>query len=325
MLGVPHDGGTTYAPGARFAPYHVRRVSALVQGHHAGHGVDVFSALRCVDAGNVVFPPFDRAAVEAEVAAWAAVGAAPVTIGGDHSISYPILRALARRHGPLAIVHVDAHLDVSGPDAWGDAYHHGTPLRHAITEGLVADGQLYQLGVRGPRGGADDDALVRAHGHTTWSADDVAERGARAVTAELRARIGARPVYVTIDVDAIDPAYAPGTGTPVPGGLSAREALALVRGLAGLAICGGDVVEVCPALDHADVTAHLAAHLAWELLAALAVRRASPRSADVDRWQGPDLDASAAGRGEVGVAAAAGVGGGDREHDHGQLAGGAQR
>jgi agmatinase len=278
LLGVPHDGGTTYVPGARFAPYHVRRVSALVQGYHAELGIDVFARLRCVDAGNVVFPPFDRehmrAAVEAEAARLAAGGTAPVVVGGDHSITLPILRALARQHGPLAVVHLDAHLDTSGPEVWGDAFHHGTPLRHAIEEQLIAHGQLYQIGIRGPRGGVDDDALVRAHGHTVLTADHVGERGWRRVCSELRERIGARPTYVTFDIDAVDPAYAPGTGTPVPGGLTAREALGLVRGLAGLDVRGADLVEVCPALDHADITSHLAAHLVWEMLAVIAIHRA---------------------------------------------------
>jgi len=224
LLGVPHDAGTTYQPGARFAPYHVRRVSALVQGHHPVHGLDVFARLRCVDGGNVVFPPFDRAAmrtaVEAEIRQLAAAHVAPVTIGGDHSITLPILRALAKRFGPLAVVHFDAHFDLSGPDVWGDDHHHGTPIRHAIDEGLVEPGQLYQLGIRGPRGGAADDVIARSQGHTAISADDVAERGAKRVCAELRERIGARPLYVTFDVDAIDPAFAPGTSTPVPGGLT---------------------------------------------------------------------------------------------------------
>ena len=276
LVGVPHDGGTTYQPGARFAPYHVRRVSALVQGHHASHGIDVFANKRCVDAGNIVFPPFDRAvmraAVEAHVGKLAAGKVAPVLVGGDHSVTLPVLRALAREHGPLAIVHFDAHLDLSGPETWGDEFHHGTPLRHAISEGLVERGQLYQLGVRGPRGGADDDALIREHEHTTISADEVADRGARRISNELRERIGERKVYVTFDVDAIDPAFAPGTGTPVPGGLTSREALALVRGLASCNVIGGDVVEVCPPLDHADITSHLAAALVFELLAVMALR-----------------------------------------------------
>jgi agmatinase len=275
ILGVPHDGGTTYVPGARLGPYHVRRVSALIQGHHPEHGIDVFARLSCVDGGNVVFPPFDRevmrAAVEAEIARLAAGDVMPVVIGGDHSITLPILRALAKKHGPLAVVHLDAHFDLSGPDVWGDAYHHGTPLKHAIDEQLIEPGQLYQLGIRGPRGSASDDALVRAHGHPTITADQVGERGAARICNELRERIGQRPVYVTVDIDAVDPAYAPGTGTPVPGGLTSREALALVRGLAGLAICGGDLVEFCPPLDHADITAHLSAYLVWELLAAMAV------------------------------------------------------
>ncbi|MFN0250664.1 MAG: agmatinase [Kofleriaceae bacterium] len=277
VIGVPHDGGSTYMPGARFAPYHVRRVSALIQGYHPVHAIDVFSRLRCVDGGNVVFPPFDReamrAAVEAEVRQLSAALITPVVIGGDHSVSLPVLRGLAKRHGPLAVVHFDAHLDTSGPEVWGDAYHHGTPMRHAIEEGLVERGQLYQLGIRGPRGGADDDELVRTRENTIVSADAIDEREPKRVCAELRERIGTRPTYVTFDVDAIDPAFAPGTGTPVPGGITAREALQLVRGLAGLRVIGGDVVEYCPSLDHADITAHLTANLAWEILALVALRQ----------------------------------------------------
>ena len=277
LLGVPTDAGTTYQPGARLAPYHVRRVSALVQSYHPQLAVDVFATLPGVDGGNVVFPPFDRAAmreaVRADVARVVATGALPVCVGGDHSITLPALRAVAARRGPVAVVHLDAHLDTSGPEVWGDDFHHGTPLRHAITEGLTADGAVIHLGVRGPRGSAADDALTRGRGNRIISADEVGERGAPRIVSELRERIGDRPVYVTIDVDAIDPAFAPGTGTPVPGGLTAREALALVRGLAALDIAGIDVVEVCPPLDHADVTSHLAAALLFEALAAAACRR----------------------------------------------------
>jgi agmatinase len=274
LLGVPHDAGTTYQPGARFAPYHVRRVSALVQSHHPVHGLDVFSRLRCVDAGNVVFPPFDRAVMRAAVEAQvAALPALPFVVGGDHSVTLPVLRAIAKRHGPVAVVHFDAHFDLSGADVWGDDHHHGTPLRHAIQEGLIERGQLFQIGVRGPRGGASDDQIARDDGHTCISADDVGERGAKRVCAELRERIGKRPVYVTFDVDAIDPAFAPGTGTPVPGGLTTREAFGLLRGLAGLHVIGGDVVEISPPLDHADLTVHLGAALLWEMLALAALDR----------------------------------------------------
>jgi len=278
VLGAPTDAGTTYQPGARLAPWHVRRVSALVQGWHVRHGLDPFQATRAVDGGNVVFPPFDReagrAAIEAAVAPIAARGAVPFVVGGDHSVALPALRAAARVHGPLVLVHVDAHLDTSGPETWGDAWHHGTPIRHALVEGLVADGGLWQLGVRGPWGSPEDGALgdrLRAH---RVDADALAA-GLSGVAREIRAEAGDRPAWITFDVDAVDPAHAPGTGTPVPGGISSRDALALLRGLAGLRLVGMDVVEVCPPLDHADLTSHLAAHLVYEglALAAVAARR----------------------------------------------------
>jgi agmatinase len=277
LLGVPHDGGTTYQPGARLAPYHVRRVSALIQNHHPVHDVDVFTRLRCIDAGNIVFPPFDRAAmrsaIEAEVRQLVAGEVSPFVVGGDHSITLPVLRALTKRIGPVAVVHFDAHLDLSGPEVWADEFHHGTPMRHAIDEGLVQKGQLYQIGIRGPRGTSHDDAIAKGHESTLMSSDDIGYHGVRRICSELRERIGTRPVYITFDVDAVDPAFAPGTGTPVPGGLTAREALGLLRGLAGIDVRGGDVVEVCPALDHADITSHLAAHILWEMLALVALRR----------------------------------------------------
>lgn len=272
---MPHDGGTTYQPGARLAPYHVRRVSALVQGYHPRHGIEVFDAVAAVDGGNVVFPPFDRGAmreaVAAEVGAIARAGAAPFLVGGDHSITLPALRALAAAHGPVAVVHVDAHLDTSGPEVWGDEHHHGTPLRHALLERLIAPGALCSIGIRGPWGGASDGDLVRQHEARVIDVDEVGARGAARVAAELRERIGDRPVYLTIDVDGLDPAFAPGTGTPVPGGLTTREVLGILRGLGGLRVVGMDVVEIAPALDHADLTCHLGAHLLFEGLALLAL------------------------------------------------------
>jgi agmatinase len=275
LLGVPWDGGATYRPGARLAPYEVRRVSALVQGWHPGHRLPVFERLRAVDGGNVAFPPFDPGAVreriEATVAAIALAGAVPFVVGGDHSVALPSMRAVARRHGKLVVVHVDAHHDTSGPEVWGERFHHGTPLRHALEEGLVA--QLHQIGIRGPWGSAADGELAAAHGARTWGPDAVAERGALRIAADVRAAAEGRPVYITFDVDAVDPAFAPGTGTPVPGGLASREALDLLRGLAGVDLVGMDVVEVCPPLDHADVTAHLAAHLLFEGLALAALCR----------------------------------------------------
>jgi agmatinase len=281
VIGVPFDMATTYRPGARFAPYEVRRVSAMVQTFHPAHKVDVFAALKVADGGNVAIPPFSpalaREVIENEVAGIVAAGAVPFCVGGDHSIALPALRAVAKKQGPLAVVHVDAHLDTSDDAVWGDAYHHGTPLRHAILEGLVERGQLHQIGIRAPWGYPEEGALAAGHGATLYEADALSGRGYADVAARIAAAVGSRPVYVTFDVDGVDPAFAPGTGTPVPGGITSREALGLLRSLAGVRLVGMDVVEVCPAFDHADVTSHLAAHLLYEGLALLAVSRGRER------------------------------------------------
>jgi agmatinase len=277
VVGVPFDMATTYRPGARFAPYEVRRVSALVQTFHPTHKIDVFGVLRAADGGNVAIPPFSpslaRDVIQNEIATILEAGAVPFAVGGDHSIALPVLRAVARKHGPLAIVHFDAHLDTSDDAVWGDAYHHGTPLRHAITEGLVERGQLHQIGIRATWGYPEEGAVAAGHGAVLYDPDTIASRGPVSVAERIRASVGDRPVYVTFDVDGIDPAFAPGTGTPVPGGISAREAIALLRGLAGVRIVGMDLVEVCPSLDHADITSHLAAHLLYEGLALAALGR----------------------------------------------------
>ncbi len=278
VIGVPFDAATTYRPGARFAPYEVRRVSALVQTFHPTHKVDVFAKLRAADGGNVAVPPFApplaREVIENEIAAVAAAGAVPFAVGGDHSIALPVMRALAKKHGPLAVVHVDAHLDTSDAEVWGDAFHHGTPLRHAIDEGLIERGQLHQVGIRATWGYPEEGALAAGHGATLYDVDTLAARGIASVSSHIVASVGQRPLYITFDIDGVDPAFAPGTGTPVPGGLSSREAIALIRGLAGADVVGMDLVEVCPALDHADITSHLAAHLLFEGLALLALRHA---------------------------------------------------
>jgi agmatinase len=274
VLGVPHDGGTTYQPGARLGPYHVRRVSALVESYHPAHGVDVFTKLAAADGGNVVFPPFDRGAmreaVQQELLAIASTGAVPFTVGGDHSITLPILRAIAKVYGPVALIHVDAHLDTSTAETWGDDLHHGTPIRHAIAERLIAPRQLHQIGLRGSWRDHAAGELATSHGGVRITADDLGEIGVSDLVADLHARIGDRPVYISFDIDAVDPAFAPGTGTPVPGGITSREALRLVRELGGSQLVGMDVVEVAPALDHADITCHLAAHLIYEGLGVLA-------------------------------------------------------
>jgi agmatinase len=271
LLGVPYDGGTTYQPGARLAPYAIRRVSALVQSYHPTHQVDVFRKLSALDGGNVALPPFDaslvRTVIQREVAQVVEAGAAPFVVGGDHTVALPAMRAVAATHGPLAVVHVDAHLDTSGPEVWGDAYHHGTPLRHALTEDLIERGQLWQVGLRASWGHPEEGAFAAAYGARQVGMEALERHSLSELVAAIRLGVGNRPLYVTFDVDAIDPAFAPGTGTPVPGGLSAREALVFLRGLKGLRLVGMDLVEVCPVLDHADITCHLAAALLYEGLA----------------------------------------------------------
>jgi agmatinase len=200
-------------------------------------------------------------------------GAAPFVVGGDHSVALPALRAVAARHGALAVIHLDAHLDTSGPHTWGHEHHHGTPLRHAITERLVAPGQLYQVGIRAPWGSAEDGDLGASHGALRYPVCALHALGIDAVAREITTRIGSRPTYLTVDVDVVDPAFAPGTGTPVPGGLSSHELLAFLGQLAGLNLVGMDLVEVCPPLDHADITSHLAASTLFTGLALLAAAR----------------------------------------------------
>lgn len=278
LLGVPYDGGTTYQPGARLAPYHVRRVSAFLGTFHPFHHVDVFGMLGALDGGNVAFPPFNaplvRDLVQNEVTRILASGAAPFLVGGDHSIVLPALRAIAARHGPVAVVHVDAHLDTSDGETWGCDFHHGTPLRHALAEGLVERGQLHQVAIRASLASEEEGTFAREHGARCYTMDEIAGRGIDSVAADVRRAVGLRNVYLTFDVDAVDPAFAPGTGTPVPGGLTSREAIALLRGLAGVNLVGMDVVEVAPPLDHADLTSHLAAHLVYEGMALAALRMA---------------------------------------------------
>ncbi|XXX77190.1 agmatinase [Sorangium sp. So ce134] len=277
LLGVPWDGSVTYRPGTRFAPYELRRVSALVQSYHPGHGIDVFRALRVLDGGNVPFPPFHadsvRELVQASVDEVLAAGAVPFVVGGDHSIALPVLRALSRRHGPITVVHVDAHFDTSTSEVWGEPFHHGTPFRNAIDEGLIGQGGLHQIGIRATWGHPEEGAFVAHAGATQYGMDRLDWEGAPKVAAAICAAVGDAPVYVSFDIDGVDPAYAPGTGTPVPGGLTSREAIQLLRGLAGINLVGMDLVEVCPALDHADITLHLGAHLLFEGLALLATKK----------------------------------------------------
>jgi len=273
ILGVPYDGGTSYRPGARLGPREIRNQSSLIRGYNYFQKVAPFDRLNVADVGDVDAPPVGiekaYAAIEDRIRGVAAAGVRPIVIGGDHSITLPVLRALAARHGRLGVVQVDAHID-TWDEYFGGKYFHGTPFRRAIEEHLIDPGRFVQVGIRGPMYGEDDFDFHRQHGITVIDIEAVHDRGLTAVIDEVR-RIVAGPAYLSFDIDGVDPAFAPGTGTPEVGGLTSHEALRLVRGLRGLAFIGGDIVEVSPPFDGpGQITALLAANIAFEFLCALA-------------------------------------------------------
>ncbi len=275
ILGVPFDSGVSYRPGARFGPAHVRQSSRLLRPYHPTLDVSPFAAQQVADAGDVPVNPFDieeaLGTVEAAAKALSDTGAKIVTIGGDHTIALPLLRNMARIHGPVAMLHFDAHLD-TWDTYFGAAYTHGTPFRRAFEEGLLDMDALSHVGTRGPLYGRQDLEDDERFGFGIVSSADIYRRGADAVVQQLRERIGDRPLYISIDIDVLDPAHAPGTGTPEAGGMTSRELLEILRGLADLNVVGADVVEVSPAYDHAELTGVAAAHVVYELVSMFAVR-----------------------------------------------------
>lgn len=279
IIGVPFDSGVSYRPGARFGPSAVRAGSKLLRPYHPALEVQPWDVHQVADAGDVAANPFsiDAAIGSIESSAGATLARADhlVAIGGDHTIALPLLRATAARHGPVALVHFDAHLDTW--DTYFDApYTHGTPFRRAVEEGLLALDASAHVGIRGPVYTAEDLAEDAGLGFATVSTLDVATRGVDDAVARVRERVGERPVYVSIDIDVLDPAHAPATGTPEPGGLSTRELQLILRGLDTLHLVGADVVEVAPAYDHAELTALAAANVVYEFLGLFA-RRAEAR------------------------------------------------
>jgi agmatinase len=278
VVGVPFDGGTSYRPGARFGPAAVRQGSRLLRPYHPALDAMPFGLAQVVDAGDIACTPFspEEAVTQIEAAAAGLLGAGGgtgrlVAVGGDHTIALPLLRATAARHGPLALLHFDAHLD-TWDTYFGQRYTHGTPFRRAWEEGLLLRDRSAHIGLRGPLYGRSDLAEDADMGFAQVSTDDVARMGVDDVVAGLLARVGDAPVYVSVDIDVLDPAHAPGTGTPEAGGLTSRELLGLVRGLRPAALVGGDVVEVSPAYDHAEITAIAASHVLYELVTLLALK-----------------------------------------------------
>ncbi|HUF54183.1 MAG TPA: agmatinase [Dehalococcoidia bacterium] len=278
IVGVPMDMAVLYRPGARFGPRAIRDASGQLRPHHwdADKLEPPFDTLRIIDYGDLeVFPGYIEQTMEqltAEFTQIAESGVFPLVLGGDHASSLPVLRGLAASHGKMSLVHFDAH-----PDFWprpeGRPYHHGTPFRIATAEGLIDPATSLQVGIRGSLSANLIDE-ARAAGFHLLTATEFAEQGVEATLADIR-RIAKPPIYVSIDVDSVDPAFAPGTGTPEVAGLTSREIVALVRGLPAADVVGLDVVEVAPAYDNAEITALLAANLVLEFLL---VRAASGNS-----------------------------------------------
>lgn len=270
VLGVPFDAGTSYRPGARFGPAAVRAGSRLLRAYHPHLDVRPFAEQQVVDVGDLGCNPFDIEEAIATVGRAAdqllETGGRIITIGGDHTIALPLLRSHTRHHGPVALLHFDAHLD-TWDTYFGAPYTHGTPFRRASEEGLFLREHSMHVGIRAPLYGPEDledDARMGFRTVGTW---EIEELGTGGIAEAIRDRIGDAPVYVSIDIDVLDPAFAPGTGTPEIGGFSSRELAGILRQLRGLHIVGADVVEVAPAYDHAEITALAAANVVYELLA----------------------------------------------------------
>lgn len=301
VIGAPYDGGTSYRPGARFGPRAIRAESGLIHGTGIDRGPGTFELIDAVDAGDIDLSPFSMdlamdTATEALTRLLQDNGAF-LMLGGDHSLSLAALRAVHARHGRVAVLHLDAHSDTF-PPVYGGTYHHGTPFRHAIEEGLIDPAALVQVGIRGHNPTPDALEYARGHGVTIVTADDFAERGPAAVAALVRERTAGLPLYVSVDIDVVDPAFAPGTGTPAPGGPTSREVLALLRTVGDLTPVGFDIVEVSPPFDHGGITSLLATEIGAELLHQYARSRpaATPAKAagrDRPRTEGHPLPASA--------------------------------
>lgn len=285
IYGAPYDGGTTYRPGARFGPRAIRNESQYVKRYSIEHDLDVTEVLSIVDAGDAPVSPYScEQNALAQLAFCRALlsehrNARLMAIGGDHTVAYANLLATHEHHAAgkknqgLALVHFDSHLDTVDA-VWGEKWGHASVFRRAIEAGSVDPKAMLSIGIKGPLNTRDDLTFARDHGVTVLTCEQFRDRGAAAVKAFLN-RVRGRPVYVTFDIDCIDPAYAPGTGTPSVGGFTSAEALRAIRSLAGINLVGADVVEVLPDRDPGGITALLAGHIMFELLclSAIQIRR----------------------------------------------------
>jgi guanidinobutyrase / D-arginase len=271
IAGVPFDSGVSYRPGARFGPAHIRQSSRLLRPFNPALGVAPFGVQQVADAGDIACNPFDIAAaigqIEAAASALLAGGRRLLALGGDHTVALPLLRAVHAVHGPVAVLHFDAHLD-TWDTYFGEPYTHGTPFRRAAEESLLDPQHSVHVGIRGPLYDSSDLADSARLGFLAIHCAEIERDGLAAAVSRMTSRLGSAPVYVSVDIDVLDPAFAPGTGTPEAGGMTSRELLAMLRTLSN--VVAADIVEVAPAYDHAEITGIAAAHVAYELVSVMA-------------------------------------------------------
>ena len=272
FVGVPLDIGTSNRPGARLGPRSIRDESRMLRPFNMATGAAPFESLQVADIGDVPINTFDLkksvAIIERFYADVLAHDVLPITLGGDHTLTLPILRAMAARHGPVGLIHVDAHADIND-HMFGEAIAHGTTFRRAVEEGLLDTARVAQIGLRGTGYAPDEFDWGRQHGFRVVPAEDCWHKSLTPLMAEIRAQVGGGPLYLSFDIDSLDPAYAPGTGTIEIGGLTVHQGLEIIRGLRGLDLVGCDLVEVSPPFDANSQTTIVAANLAYEMLCVL--------------------------------------------------------
>jgi len=274
LVGIPWDGGTTNRPGARHGPRQVRDISTMIRNVNRASGIAPFALCNCADLGDTPVNPVDLmdslSRIETFFTGVCGAGIAPLSVGGDHLVSLPVMRAIAKQTGPLGMVHFDAHTDTWDGYFGGFKYTHGTPFRRAVEEGLLDPKRTVQIGIRGALYSDAEDTWGQEQGIRVIDIDEFNAMGVEATIAEARRVVGDGATYVSFDVDALDPVYAPGTGTPEIGGMTTLQAQHLVRGLQGLNLVGGDVVEVSPPFDPSGNTALVGATMMFEILCVLA-------------------------------------------------------
>lgn len=272
FVGIPMDIGASNRSGTRHGPRQIRDESRMLRPYNMATGAAPFEYLQVADIGDVPINTFDlRKSVDIITAHYDGVladGAIPLTLGGDHTLTWPILRSIKKKHGPVALIHVDAHADIND-NMFGEAIAHGTPFRRAWEDGCLIGEKVFQIGLRGTGYSPEDFDWSRSNGWTVVQAEECWHRSLAPLMQEIRARIGDAPVYLSYDIDSLDPAYAPGTGTVEIGGLTTIQALEIVRGCAGLNLVGGDLVEVSPPFDPSGNTALIGANLLYEMLCVL--------------------------------------------------------